>query len=172
MTEAGATFSPCRRWRYLLWRRWDEAKPVANFLMLNPSTADEVKLDPTCARARDYAERWGYGALIVTNVFGWRATDPARMKAVEGSGRSGKRCRHREGGEGIGDRGLRLGESRCVSRALFTQVRALLTKSRIKLHVLRVNANGEPAHPLYLPGRLEPISWAAPSAAWAAPSAA
>ena len=83
MTESGATFSPCRRWRYLLWRRWDAAKPAANFLMLNPSTADEHKLDPTCSRARDYAERWGFGTLIVTNVFGWRATDPDDMKAAK-----------------------------------------------------------------------------------------
>jgi hypothetical protein len=82
MTGAGAVFSRCRRWRYLLWRCWDEAKPVANFLMLNPSTADELKLDPSCTRARLYAERWGFGALVVTNLFGWRATDPDEMKAV------------------------------------------------------------------------------------------
>src|SRR5437899_7665958 len=80
--DSGAVFSDCRRWRYLLWRRWDAARPVANFLMLNPSTADEWKLDPSCTRARLYAERWGYGALIVTNIFGWRATDPEEMKAV------------------------------------------------------------------------------------------
>ena len=43
-SDAGAEFSPCRKWRYLLWRRWDRTKPVANFLMLNPSTADEFKL--------------------------------------------------------------------------------------------------------------------------------
>jgi len=55
--DSGAAFSACRRWRYLLWRCWDRAGPVANFLMLNPSTADEAKLDPTCARARAYAER-------------------------------------------------------------------------------------------------------------------
>ena len=119
MTEAGATFSPCRRWRYLLWRRWDAAKPVANFLMLNPSTADEVKLDPTCARARDYAERWGYGALIVTNIFAFRNTDPDQMKAAKDPVGSGKRCRDRESGAGISARGLRLGESRCFSRTLF-----------------------------------------------------
>src|SRR5437588_6310737 len=81
-SAAGARFSDCRRWRYLLWRRWDAARPVANFLMLNPSTADEFKLDPSCTRARLFAERWGYGALIVTNLFGWRATDPAEMKAA------------------------------------------------------------------------------------------
>ena len=164
MTEAGAVFSPCRRWRYLLWRRWDEARPVANFLMLNPSTADEEKLDPTCARARDYAERWGYGALIVTNVFGWRATDPAKMKAVAdpvGPGNDAAIVKAaKESGIVVcawGNHGSFL-ERSC-------RVRALLNKSKIKLHVLRVNANGEPAHPLYLPGRLEPISWAASSAA-------
>src|SRR5690349_20307849 len=81
-SDSGALFSACRRWRYLLWRRWDETRPVANFLMLNPSTADELRLDPSCTRARRYAERWGFGALIVTNLFGWRATDPAAMKAV------------------------------------------------------------------------------------------
>ncbi|TMH62992.1 MAG: DUF1643 domain-containing protein, partial [Betaproteobacteria bacterium] len=80
--DSGAVFSACRRWRYLLWRRWDAARPAANFLMLNPSTADEFKLDPSCTRARRYAERWGYGALIVTNVFGWRATDPQALKEI------------------------------------------------------------------------------------------
>ena len=80
--DTGAVFSRCRRWRYLLWRRWDAARPIANFLMLNPSTADEYRLDPSCTRARLFAERWGYGALIVTNLFGWRATDPAEMKAA------------------------------------------------------------------------------------------
>src|ERR1043165_818680 len=82
-SDSGAVFPSRRRWRYLLWRRWDPSLPVANFLMLNPSTADEFKLDPSCTRARLYAERWGYGSLIVTNIFGWRATDPRAMKAVK-----------------------------------------------------------------------------------------
>ena len=54
--------------------------------MLNPSTADERKLDPSCTRARNFAEAWGYGGLVVTNVFGWRATDP---EAILGLVRSG-----------------------------------------------------------------------------------
>jgi hypothetical protein len=162
MTEAGAAFSPCRRWRYLLWRRWDEARPVANFLMLNPSTADEVKLDPTCARARDYAERWGYGALIVTNIFAFRNTNPNQMKVAKdpvGPGNDAAIVRAAKESEIVvcawGNHGAFLNRS--------ARVRALLDKT--KLHVLRVNANGEPAHPLYLPGRLKPISWAASSAA-------
>ncbi|TMH87076.1 MAG: DUF1643 domain-containing protein, partial [Betaproteobacteria bacterium] len=81
-SPSGAQFSRCRRWRYLLWRCWDAKRPAANFLMLNPSTADEVKLDPSCTRARDYALRWGFGGLLVTNIFAWRATDPQEMKAA------------------------------------------------------------------------------------------
>ena len=160
MTESGATFSPCRRWRYLLWRRWDAKQPVANFLMLNPSTADEVKLDPTCSRARDYAERWGYGALVVTNIFAWRATDPEAMKAARDPvGRGNDAAIVRAAKESAlvvcawGNHGGFLGRS--------TGILEKLKANNIPLRALRVNANGEPAHPLYLPGKLEPISWAA-----------
>ena len=78
-SASGAAFSRCRRWRYLLWRRWDEQQPLANFLMLNPSTADELQLDPSCTRARNYAERWGFGGVVITKIFAWRATDPEEM---------------------------------------------------------------------------------------------
>ena len=158
MTPSGALFSKCRRWRYLLWRCWDESKPAANFLMLNPSTADELKLDPSCTRARNYAEKWGYGALIVTNIFGWRSTDPSVLKAVKdpvGRGNDaailkaareaklvvcawGEHGRHLERGE---------------------KVKAMLRGQDIALHSLRLNASGHPAHPLYLPSSLMPTEF-------------
>lgn len=155
-TPSGAVFSRCRRWRYLLWRRWDEAKPVANFLMLNPSTADEVKLDPSCTRARRYAERWGYGGLIVTNLFGWRATDPDDMKAARDPvGRGNDHAIVAAAREAAivvcawGNHGAHLERS--------SEVKALLRETR--LHMLRLNASGEPAHPLYLPAALQPMRW-------------
>ncbi len=156
--EAGAKFSSCRRWRYLLWRRWDPSLPVANFLMLNPSTADERVLDPTCTRARRYVERWGYGALIVTNVFGWRATDPAGLRQTDdpvGPGNDGAILRAAAESELLvcawGNHALLEGRSAAVRR--------LLREAGVALHALRLNANGEPAHPLYLPGSLEPAPW-------------
>ena len=154
--DSGAVFSACRRWRYLLWRRWDPRLPVANFLMLNPSTADEFKLDPSCTRARRYAERWGFGSLIVTNVFAWRATDPDEMKAVRDPvGRGNDRAIVRAARESAivvcawGNHGAHLGRSDAVRR--------LLSEAGVKAQVLRMNGSGEPAHPLYLPGDLQPI---------------
>ena len=155
MTPSGATFSRCRRWRYLLWRCWDASKPVANFLMLNPSTADEVKLDPSCTRARNYAERWGYGALIVTNIFGWRSTDPAQLKQVKDPvGRGNDRAilqAAKEAGLVVcawGNHGAHMGRARAVI--------ALLHAEDVRLECLRTTGTGHPAHPLYLPGSLAP----------------
>ena len=162
-SESGAVFSPCRRWRYLLWRRWDDKLPTANFLMLNPSTADEVQLDPSCTRARVYAERWGYGSLIVTNLFGWRATDPFAMKLVRDPvGRGNDRAILRAAQEADllvcawGNHGAHLGRSRKVA--------SLLREAGISLHVLKMNGGGEPAHPLYLRGSLRPLVWPAVTA--------
>lgn len=154
LTAAGAKFSRCRRWRYLLWRKWGEG-PVANFLMLNPSTADETKLDPSCTRARLYAERWGFGALVVTNLFAWRATDPREMKAAadpvgaENDAAILRAARHADFVVcAWGNHGLHLARSSAVT--------AKLRRAGINLHILRINGAREPAHPLYLPSSLAP----------------
>ena len=159
-SDAGARFSRCRRWRTLLWRRWDASRPVANFLMLNPSTADEVRLDPSCTRARTYAERWGFGGLIVTNLFAWRATDPDEMKAARDPvGQGNDRAILAAAREAKllvcawGNHGAHLERSLSVV--------GLLREAGIDLHVLKMNGGGEPAHPLYLRGSLQPQVWTA-----------
>ncbi len=158
MTPAGARFSRCRRWRYLLWRSWDEARPVANFLMLNPSTADEITLDPSCTRARNYAERWGFGALVVTNIFGWRSTDPAVLRNVKdpvGRGNDVAIVSAARQAKLVvcawGNHGLHLERAERVT--------ALLRRENVKLSFLRMNECGQPAHPLYLPSSLKPTPW-------------
>jgi len=166
MTEAGAVFSSCRRWRYLLWRCWDESKPAANFLMLNPSTADEFKLDPSCTRARNYAGRWGFGAVLITNIFGWRATDPGEMKLVKDPvGRGNDRAILKAAKQAKlvvcawGDHGTHLGRG--------ARVMEMLRRQDVRLHLLKANASGHPAHPLYLPGTLTPAVFPPPSRAFA-----
>lgn len=77
-----AVFSDCERYRY--WLEIQEGiGPLCNFLMLNPSTADERCDDPTISKCRRFAAKWGYGGLVVTNLFALRATDPKLMLASQ-----------------------------------------------------------------------------------------
>ena len=76
-----AVYSDCEHYRYLLTRVWDETRPRALFVMLNPSTATEVQNDPTVERCERRARTLGFGAFRVTNIFAWRATDPKEMRA-------------------------------------------------------------------------------------------
>ena len=74
-----AEMSPCGQYRYTLTRkintpvRW--VKP-ALFIMLNPSTADAIKDDPTIRRCISFAERECVTHLTIVNLFALRATDP------------------------------------------------------------------------------------------------
>ena len=76
-------FSSCRSYRYVLWREFDAANPAyALFIGLNPSTADETRDDPTIRRCKEFARRWGCGAVCVANLFAFRATRPADLKSA------------------------------------------------------------------------------------------
>ena len=77
-----AIYSECERYRYSLTRAWDPQGARITFVMLNPSTATEAQNDPTVERCERRARALGYGALRVTNIFAWRDTDPAKMRAA------------------------------------------------------------------------------------------
>ena len=155
--QTGATFSPCRKYRYRLWRTWAESGPVVNFVMLNPSTADETVNDPTVERCERRSREWNYSGLVVTNIFAFRATDPREMRAaVDPVGP--------ENDEQIleaahdahlvicawGTHGAHLGRGE--------QVRKRLASFR-PLHALALTRDGQPRHPLYLPYTAKPTIW-------------
>jgi len=81
-TGSSAVFSECRTWRYALTRIWSYGKPMVAFIGLNPSTADEVKNDPTVRRCIGFAKLWGFGGMHMLNAFAFRATDPKDLKAA------------------------------------------------------------------------------------------
>ena len=60
---------------------WNEHKPIAMIIGLNPSTADQTRNDPTITRCINFASSWGFGGVCVTNLFGFRATSPTQLKA-------------------------------------------------------------------------------------------
>lgn len=162
-------FSPCRKWRYTLWRTWEpegllfldgpDLGPDAYLMVigLNPSTADEVNDDPTIKRCIDFAKRWGFGALCMSNVFAWRDTNPMMMKLQpDPVGPENDRwLRECAAGAGMvlaawGRHGAHRGRA--------AEVLDLITPIRPVMH-LRVNDDGSPEHPLYIPASTVPTAY-------------
>ncbi len=75
-----AILDPTRTYRYVLERRWGQGDNMINFVLLNPSTADESIDDPTIKGCIQFAKNWGYDGFYVTNLFAFRATDPKVLK--------------------------------------------------------------------------------------------
>jgi hypothetical protein len=128
--------------------------------MLNPSTADELTLDPTVTRCRNFSRTWGFPAFEVVNLFAWRATAPADLfRAADPVGPANDHAildaANRAGVIVLawGNHGLKRG------RAM--EVLSLLAKRGRALHCLRVTSEGQPAHPLYLPRTLAPMPYPA-----------
>ena len=78
-----ATFDDTEAYRYTLGRRWSAKGKRVCFCLLNPSTADATVLDPTLTRCFGYAQRWGFHAMDVANIFALRSTDPKGLKLVD-----------------------------------------------------------------------------------------
>lgn len=158
----GATISDCGRYRYTLTREWlIGAKPGVTFIMLNPSTADAAKDDPTIRRCIGFAKTWGYGALTVVNLFAWRATDPRELlRAPDPVGRdNGDAIRAAAAGASLvvaawGDNS-RL--PRAFVQARVDEVVRLL--ALYPLHAIHMTRDGFPRHPLYLPASLDPVEF-------------
>lgn len=143
----------------MLTRTWDDSLPVVNFLMLNPSTADAFQLDPTNRRCVGFAQAWGFGALVTTNIFAFRSTNPAGLrtakdavglennKEILAAAKNADLVIAAWGTHGeFHDRG--------------TAVRDMLATAGIELHLLRLTKAGHPGHPLYVAGDTVPTVWA------------
>lgn len=77
--KSGAQFNEDRTKRYLLWRIWDDEKPLLMMVCLNPSTANEVENDNTVTRCINFAKSHSYGGLYLGNLFPIRSTDPSLL---------------------------------------------------------------------------------------------
>lgn len=151
-TATSANFSRCRQYRYALHRHWDTSRPALLLIGLNPSTADARHNDPTIRRCIGFANDWGFGSLCVANLFAYRATYPADLKAAEDPvgprNNSWLRRLAREADLVVaawGNDGQHLGRADAVRKML------------PDLHCIRMNSAGEPAHPLYLRKELRPV---------------
>lgn len=159
----GAEFSPCGRYRGLLWRRWDPVLPPLVAILLNPSTADAEVNDPTVTRCIVRAQIIGFGGLRVGNIFTLRSTDPAELK----------RCDDPVGPDADGylermcqDAGMILcgwgshGTMKGYARRRCDEVVSLLAGDLgHSLYALRLTKTGQPEHPLYISYGVKPFLW-------------
>lgn len=74
--SSGAIFSECRKYRYVLWRIWDENKPMAMYIGLNPSTANEREPDPTINKIGKVSKHNGFGGFYMLNLFAIISAEP------------------------------------------------------------------------------------------------
>lgn len=151
--QSGARMSRCGTYRYSLWRRWGPG-PQVLFVMLNPSTADERNNDPTIRRCIGLAVAWGYGAVAVGNLFAFRTPSPTILKrAAHPVGRANDRWLERMAA--ASSRVIAAWGNHGAFLARDAQVRALLPS----LYVLSLTRQGQPRHPLYVPGSAVPTPW-------------
>ena len=155
--HSGARFSEDRLYRYNLFRIWKESVPPLVFVLLNPSSADESRDDPTIKRCIGRALNGGFGGIEVVNLFAWRSVQPPGfLTAPDPVGPQNNRfimqaigrpsstiiCGWGKGGK-LFDRG--------------TEVLALIREMGCVPQALKFNADGTPKHPLYLPYQLQPF---------------
>ncbi|WP_176451091.1 DUF1643 domain-containing protein [Halorubrum sp. Ea1] len=150
--DSDAVLSPDRVYRYRLSRTWDRDNPTLGFIMLNPSTADESEDDNTIRRCLGYAKDWGYGSILVGNLFAYRATDRSQL---------------REYNNPIGPKNDEHLRSICeevdmtvaawgTDGALYNRGPEVVEMLDADLYALNRTKEGHPNHPLYQPKDAEP----------------
>lgn len=158
-----ARLSADRRYRYTLLRRWGERAPGITWIMLNPSKADAEVDDPTIRRCMVFSQRFGYDAMVVVNLFAYRATDPRDLLEVGAEAALGP-----ENGEWT--------RKACHQAAVIVAAWGTLSKplrgaagaiSKIiqgdgyRLKCLGTTKDGQPRHPLYVRADVPLVDWIA-----------
>jgi hypothetical protein len=163
--SSSAVIDPTGRYRYSLTRTWGErlrGMPLVEgglvvWIMLNPSTADAEQDDPTIRKCIGFTKRWGYGGLVVVNLFAWRATDPRELRKIEDPVGRENHAAIAEACDGAslimaawGTKGWWLGRHGLM--------RSDLQHFGIAHH-LGLTKEGFPKHPLYVPYETKPERW-------------
>lgn len=164
--QSGADFNADRTHRLRLWRTWDASLPPAVFVGMNPSDADEHRLDRTTAKCRSWSQAWGYGGFVMLNAGTRVETHPERLILADRD----DVClpeNYATIRDEVDRAGIVVACWGCGGpiHALGLHLRAaqtIVTGAPAKLHYLRLSRDGHPWHPLYLPNATTPQRWERP----------
>ncbi|NJL46565.1 MAG: DUF1643 domain-containing protein [Leptolyngbyaceae cyanobacterium SM2_5_2] len=155
-----ALIDPSGNYRYSLERQWQAEAPRLTVLMLNPSRADERIDDPTIRRCMALAQGWGFGAIVVVNLFAYRTAHPKELQAVANP----------IGPDNDNVLVAAAAQADCLLLAwgnggqLYQRdqaVLALLEPYRARWCAIARNRTGQPCHPLYVRRDAELKAWTA-----------
>lgn len=153
----GAVLSPDGAYRYELTRLWDRGRARVAFVMLNPSTADAAQDDNTIRRCIGFAKAWGFGSLVVRNLYALRSTDPAALWSHPDP--IGPHNRGYLNACALDELVVAAWGAHGAKAQRGLQVAQQLDALDVRLHYLELTNAGEPKHPLYIKGNRQPREW-------------
>lgn len=182
---SGAIFSDCGVFRYRLWRCWDQKLPRVCFVLLNPSTADEISNDPTIERQYRRVLQWssartllkfmfgdyasdlkelppGFGSIEIVNAFALRSTDPANLyiaKDAIGPDNNAAILNATTYARGSGGIIVCGWGTHAAFGDRHDELKQFFNRHNLPVTALALNADGTPKHPLYLSYKKKPRSW-------------
>ncbi len=140
-----AAFSPCRRYRYHFSCVWEAEKPAVMIIGLNPTVIDPKAFNPTIKRCLGFADAWGFGRLVLVNLFAVIAESPSVLRSIEepvGLENDAWIDQLNQSVDRVvcawGNDGSYLGRGNILRGRLSNP------------YCIKMNRSGEPAHPLYL----------------------
>jgi len=154
-----AIIDATRKYRYSLEREWETGDGTMLVVMLNPSTADAEKDDPTIRKCVTWARRWGFRHLEVANVFAYRSTDANALGTVDDPV-GAENDSYLERAAARASRIVVAWGSKRHHQKRIQHVLSLLRRHG-ELWCVGTNADGSPKHPLYVgnAATLRPFYW-------------
>ncbi|MBM7598977.1 hypothetical protein JOC34_001345 [Virgibacillus halotolerans] len=75
-----AIFDKSEAYRFSVKRIWNDKKPKATMIMINPNPNDHLKQGPTAVRVINYLMDRDYGAIEFVNLFAYRTIRSKELK--------------------------------------------------------------------------------------------
>jgi hypothetical protein len=147
-----------KKYRYMLMRQWGDSRDnFVNFIMLNPSTADDKIDDPTIESCIRLAKNWGFDGFYVTNLFALRATDPKTLRAsAEPIGKENDKFieKYAQSCKLVVIAWGNQGTLKNRNKLVLEQLNKISTP-----HCLKKTKLNHPNHPLYIKGDTKPMKY-------------
>ncbi len=151
--DNGAIFSDDGKYRFVLWRIWNQDLPLVMFIGLNPSTANSNTDDPTIRRIKSFVKVWRYGGFYMLNLYTFISAYPEKLKECHDP-------------VWKADDYLKQYSTK-VNKIIFAWGNFPVIEERAKqvikmfpeAEVLGLNKNGTPKHPLYLKSNIKPFKY-------------